>query len=135
MSGERPPWVWDELPDDAVRERWRALVAWVQWLEDAYQPWVVLPPCWPEHEGLRHELALFWYWHAWLTTTATDPVAGVRWHADLRNAAAAWRELATCGHRPTSAEHAQIVAAQRACRDQFVEDALARRATSRRGES
>lgn len=129
MTGEaeQPPWAWDDLPEQAYRERWHSLVSWVQWLEEAYAPWVVLPPCWPAHEGLRTELALFWYWHGWLMSEATDPVAGVRWHADLRRAADAWRDLATCDHHPPGPEHERIVEVQRTHRDRLVSEATNRR--------
>lgn len=116
---ERPPWVWDGLPRDTYRERWTGLVAWVDWLEEAYAPWVVLPNCWPAHEGLRAELVLFWYWHGWLISEATDPVAGIRWHGDLRRAAEAWRELSTCDHRPSGPEQIRVLTMQRQRRDGY----------------
>lgn len=123
---EPPPWVWDNLPPEVHQRRWQNLVAWVQWLEEAYAPWVILPPCWPAHEGLLAELILFWCWHDWLMHEETDPVAGLRWHAELRRAADAWRQLSTCDHRPPGPEQEQVVAAERARRDQFVAEAMTR---------
>lgn len=115
-----PPWVWNQLPSAERRRRWQALVTWVEWLEEAYQPWVVLPACWPAHEGLRAELTLFWYWHGWLSTSADDPAAGVRWHAELRRAAEEWRRLAACDHRPPGPERERVMAARRTRRDTFI---------------
>lgn len=116
----RPPWVWDDLPEAEYRDRWSRLVGWVQWLEEAYEPWLVLPACWPAHEGLRTELILLWYWHGWLTTEESDPVAGLRWHAELRRAADVWRQLSTCDHRDPGPEHQRLMAGQRARRDGYV---------------
>ena len=121
---QRPPWVWSGLPQSALRQRWDDLVVWVEWLEEAYAPWVMLPACWPAHEGLRNELVLFWYWHDWLVHEESDPVAALRWHTDLRRAADAWRELATCDHRSPGVEYERIRSAHRARRDRLVADLL-----------
>jgi len=121
VPAEDPPWVWDRLPEAQRNESWRELVEWVDWLTDAYAPWIVLPDCWPAHEGLRTELTMFWLWHEWLMTAAVNPIDGVRWHQDLRHSAQAWRELANCRHEPPIGHHENIRAAQRARRDQFIE--------------
>ncbi|ADJ50408.1 hypothetical protein AMES_8582 [Amycolatopsis mediterranei S699] len=123
MAQTPPPWIWDALEDDVRARSWQELADWVDWLGEAYSPWVHLPPCWPAHEGLKTELSMFWYWHRWLSTAAVNPIDGVRWHNELRRSAQAWRELATCQHEPPVAHHHQIVAAQRARRDQFLADA------------
>jgi hypothetical protein len=99
VRGSRPPWVWEVLHTDEQEQSWRRHVAWVEWLQDAYEPWISLPPCWPAHEGLRTELRMFWYWHRWVMTSAMDPRDGVRWHDALRAAARAWSDLAGCSHQ------------------------------------
>lgn len=118
-----PPWVWERLPPEQHHRRWANLVAWVQWLEQAYAPWVVLPACWPAHDGLRAELVLFWYWHSAIMSRETDPAWGTRWHAELRNAAQAWRELATCEHRQPRPEQRHIQHATRAQVARYAADA------------
>lgn len=120
----RPPWVWSQLSGNELRQRWQELVAWVEWIEEAYAPWVTLPACWPAHEGLRNELVLLWYWYDWLVHEESDPVAALRWHTELRRAATAWRELATCDHRSPGTEYERIRAAHRVRRDQFVAEVL-----------
>ncbi|GAA1603376.1 hypothetical protein GCM10009789_66720 [Kribbella sancticallisti] len=119
----KPPWVWDELTEEVREQSWQRLAEWVGWLEDAYSPWVMLPPCWPVHEGLRTELTMFWYWHRWLTTAAVNPIDGVRWHNDLRRSALAWRELANCRHEPPVAHHSQILAARRSKHQEYLSEA------------
>ncbi len=116
----QPPWVWDDLTDEVRAESWRKLAEWVEWLEEAYATWVTLPPCWPVHEGLRTELAMFWYWHRWVSTAAVNPIDGVRWHNEMRRSAQAWRELAACQHEPPVRHHQQMLLANRARRDQFL---------------
>ena len=125
---EMPPWAWDTLPSDEFRELWGQLVEWVDWLQEAYAPWIVLPACWPSHEGLSAELILFWYWHYSVTSEAHDPTAGVQWHADLRVAAHAWRELATCAHEPPLHHQERTNAADRARRDGHVKMIVTRHA-------
>lgn len=129
---ERPPWVWDGLPEQVRAESWRRLADWVEWLEDAYAPWVVLPACWPAHEGLRVELTMFWHWHRWLSTAAVNPIDGVRWHQELRRSAAAWREVASCRHEPPVRHHEQMLTARRTRRDEFLTQA-AQQTTRRDG--
>jgi hypothetical protein len=126
-AAQPPPWVWDQLPDELYAESWRRLADWVEWLERAYAPWVVLPVCWPAHEGLRTELTVFWVWHRWFTTAAVNPVDGVRWHSELRRAAQDWRALANCLHDPPPYNREQQDAARRAERDRFIAEASARR--------
>ena len=128
----KPPWVWDDLTPEVRAESWRRLAEWVEWLEEAYGTWVVLPPCWPVHEGLRTELTMFWYWHRWVSTAAVNPIDGVRWHNELRRSAQAWRELATCQHEPPVRHHQQLLQANRARRDHFL--AQAQQAEIRAGQ-
>lgn len=120
-----PPWVWDHLPDEIYNESWRRFAAWVSWLEEAYAPWVMLPPCWPAHEGLRSELMMFWYWHRYLMNRSANPTEGVRWHADLRRAAYDWRDLAGCTHEPP-VRHAQELTEHRNAKTQEFVTALLR---------
>lgn len=117
---DTPPWVWTDLALDRDAETWDRFVAWVDWLEDAYAPWVLLPPCWPDHEGLQTELRMYWYWHRWVQRKAVNPIDGVRWHQELRRSATAWQELANCRHDPPLPHRDQIREADRARRDQFV---------------
>ncbi|MFG1906735.1 hypothetical protein [Kribbella sp. NPDC048928] len=119
----KPPWVWDGLNEEIREESWYGLAKWVDWLEEAYAPWVMLPPCWPVHEGLRTELTMFRYWHRWLMSAAVNPIDGVRWHNELRRSAVSWRELSTCRHEPPVAHHNQIMAARKAKRDQYLDEA------------
>ena len=128
---ERPPWIWDGLPEDIQAESWRRLAAWVEWLEEAYAPWVVLPACWPAHEGLLTELRMYWVWHRWLTTAAVNPADGVRWHHELRRSAQAWGELASCRHDPPVRHQEQMRAVQRQRRDGFLAEASHREASQR----
>jgi hypothetical protein len=95
----RPPWDWRSLTSEEFEREVEALVSWVGWLETTYAPWVELPPCWPLHESLRNELALFWYRHRYVYGAAGDPAEGIRWHQDLRSSAAAWHALSGCEHR------------------------------------
>lgn len=129
-GSKAPPWVWDHLSEEMYAESWRRLAAWVEWLEGAYAPWVVLPACWPAHEGLRTELTIFWIWHRWLMTTAVNPVDGARWHSDLRRAAGAWRELASCRHDAPLRHQQQMDANRRERRDRFIVAASRRDAGS-----
>ncbi|MET7281898.1 hypothetical protein ABZS29_26940 [Kribbella sp. NPDC005582] len=119
----KPPWVWDEKEPHEREGNWDKLAAWVAWLEEAYAPWVLLPPCWPVHEGLRTELTMYWYWHKWVMSTAVNPIDGVRWHNEIRRSASAWRELATCRHEPPVAHHGQIMAARLVKRDEYLAQA------------
>jgi hypothetical protein len=121
MASGAPPWVWDGLGDEVRGAAWNGLAAWVDWLEEAYAPWVMLPPCWPVHEGLRTELTMFWYWHRWVMSAAVNPIDGIRWHNELRRSAVAWRELSTCRHETPVAHHNQIMAARLAKRDEFLD--------------
>lgn len=122
---ERAAWVWEHLPEAGRQELWRGLAGWVEWLEQAYAPWVVLPPCWAAHEGLSTELAMLWCWHDRLRTRESDPADGVRWHAELRHAAGAWQAVAMCEHQLPGPEQQRIRAAQLARRDQFLAEAIA----------
>jgi hypothetical protein len=103
---QSPPWDWASLADSDWRSELDDLAQWVDWLQHAYRV-VELPPCWPCHEGLRVELAFFWYW--WqefhlprkvdgeeaLTSAAT----GVTWHDCLRRAAESWSQrYGGCSH-------------------------------------
>ena len=125
------PWVWDHIPEEPRAELWRRLGEWVDWLQEAYAPSVVLPPCWPAHEGLTVELRMFRLWHRWLMSEATQPADGIRWHQELRRSAAAWRELSTCRHEPPVRHQEQLQQAERDRRDQFLAQAAARGAAER----
>ena len=113
MAGEQPrplvapPWdewaSWEDGPD-VWRDDLDSLAAWVSWLREAYRI-VELPPCWPDHEGLRIELRAFWHW--WLALHGLIPPEQfgsqvgtlVSWHDYLRRAADVWRErYASCDH-------------------------------------
>ena len=108
------PWWWDDLDDDERAQNWQGLAWWVDWLVDAYSPWVVLPPCWALHEGIATELKVFWNWHALAIKVESSPADAIRWHQELRTSATAWRELANCKHEPqlVQLEH-RIAAPQR----------------------
>lgn len=90
-------WDWARLDIGERERRWDALVAWTGWLQEHYAAWVTLPPCWPRHEALRAELEFFRSWHAQLLDDG-DGSEGVSWHASLRAAATAWKDLADCEH-------------------------------------
>jgi len=94
------PWWWDDLDDDERAQNWQGLAWWVDWLVDAYSPWVALPPCWALHEGIATELKVFWNWHALAIKVESSPADAIRWHQELRTSATAWRELANCKHEP-----------------------------------
>lgn len=96
------PWWWEDLDGASRAERWDRFEPWVEWLVEAYAPWVALPPCWALHEGMCTELKVFWTWHEWAIKQRSNPVDAVRWHQDLRSSAKSWRELATCKHEPES---------------------------------
>lgn len=116
----RAPWAWDTLSDDAHAQAWRDLDAWVGWLQRAYSPWVVLPPCWPVHEGLAAELRVYWYWHDWLMAESGSAAEAAGWHAELRRAAEDWRALAGCTHEPPIRPHARLAQERRDRHDAFV---------------
>ncbi|MEO3928835.1 hypothetical protein ABGB07_34005 [Micromonosporaceae bacterium B7E4] len=122
-----PMWVWDDLTDAEYEQTWWEFVAWVDWLEREYSAWVMLPPCWPGHAALRMELTYFYCWHLLLMSSGAEPANGVNWHASLRNAANAWRALATCDHREPSPEQRRIEQARRDRRDEFAAEAMTRR--------
>jgi hypothetical protein len=90
-------WDWQKLSRQERTARWEILVTWVTWLQESYEAWVKLPVCWPRHEALRSELEFFRAWHVSLIESGT-PSEGTDWHSSLRAAAAAWEELAGCGH-------------------------------------
>lgn len=126
-----PPWVWTDLTPDRLARNWQELAAWVAWLEDAYAPWVLLPACWPDHEGLRTELTMYWYWHRWVQRKAANPIDGVRFHQELRRSAQAWRELSNCRHDPPMPHRQQIRAGERQRRDQFIQQVMASQLAAR----
>jgi hypothetical protein len=90
-------WDWSQLPVQDRSARWMTLVKWVRWLQEIYEPWVKLPECWPRHEALRSELEFFRAWREDIMKSGT-PSDGTYWHSSLRNAAAAWEQLANCTH-------------------------------------
>ena len=96
------PWWWRDFDEALYNECWDAFAPWVEWLVEAYAPWVALPPCWALHEGMATELKIFWNWYESAIKLRANPVDAVRWHQDLRSSAKAWRELATCRHEPDS---------------------------------
>ena len=96
------PWWWRDFDEAFYNECWDAFATWVDWLVEAYSPWVVLPPCWALHEGMANELKIFWNWYESAIKVRANPVDAVRWHQDMRSSATAWRELATCKHEPDS---------------------------------
>ena len=119
-----PPWVWTDKPADNLARTWKDFAAWVEWLENAYAPWVLLPACWPAHEGLQAELRMFWYWHRWIQRKAANPIDGVRFHQELRRSAQAWRELSGCRHDDPMPHRLQIRADELRRRDSFVAAAI-----------
>ncbi|HEX6683759.1 MAG TPA: hypothetical protein VF062_13230 [Candidatus Limnocylindrales bacterium] len=121
---DMPPWDWSRFTAGERAQLLRELSEWVDWLGDAYAPWVLLPPCWPAHEGLRVELTMFWLWHRWMQRSNPSPVEGIKWHNELRHSAAAWRELASCRHEPPVRHHEQLQAAHRERRDHFLTTAF-----------
>ena len=88
---------WQRLPPAARRQQWQRLADWVGWLQDNYQPWVKLPPCWPRHEALRSELNFFQQYYEEVLNGETG-YEGTSWHAQLRAAAIEWEKLAGCRH-------------------------------------
>jgi len=90
-------WDWRRLPAAAQRARWAELAAWVEWLQDNYQSWVRLPPCWPRHEALRSELVFFKAWREDVLLAGSG-YDGVNWHSQLRAAAVEWEPLVDCRH-------------------------------------
>lgn len=121
-----PPWVWDELSAEDHEATWREFSAWVGWLEQEYGTWVRLPPCWPLHEALRAELAMFWYWHGDVMTVVDDPVTGIAWHNDLRQSALAWQQLADCDHEEPIRYHRQLAEQRRVRHERFLGQAITR---------
>lgn len=96
-ANDRHSWDWDQLDPIARRRHWEELASWVAWLQEHYDPWVKLPPCWPRHEALRSELAFFKGWHEDILRGG-DGYDGTTWHSHLRDAAEAWKVLADCQH-------------------------------------
>ena len=96
----RPPWNWHDLTPSERGSELEDLAAWVVELQEAYGHWVRLPPCWPQHRGLRDELAAYWYWRQQLDRSpAAAAEENVRWYQHLRSAAQAWAEAyAGCRH-------------------------------------
>ncbi|WP_187369727.1 hypothetical protein [Fodinicola acaciae] len=121
QPAKKAPWVWDQQDSASYPTKWKSLAEWVQWLQEAYHPWVLLPPCWPAHEGLSTELRLFWYWHRWTMGGSASPVDAVRWHNDLRQSASAWRELAACTHEAPLPHRAAIERQRRDRTEAFVD--------------
>ena len=96
----KPPWNWTVRDREQKAKLWEQLSDWVSWLEQAYDTWVRLPPCWALHEGLSTELRIFWYWHKLVMNGQSDPALAVRWHRELRTSAQAWFSLTNCAHEP-----------------------------------
>jgi hypothetical protein len=131
---KKAPWVWDQEDSEVYRAKWEHLAEWVNWLQEAYQPWVVLPPCWPVHDGLCAELKLFWYWHRWTLGGSATPVDAIRWHSDLRHSATAWRELAACTHDAPLRHRAEFEDQRRSRSAAFVIQAHTHRPSVEAGE-
>lgn len=121
----KPPWVWDQLDEETRRDTWQRFAQWVDWLQETYEPWLVLPPCWPLHEALRVELAMFWYWHRYVMTSTANPPEGVRWHNEFRRSAAAWRELANCSHEEPVHYRRQLAEQRRGRHQEYLNQAIA----------
>lgn len=96
------PWWWNGFDQTLYDECWDEFEPWVDWLVEAYAPWVVLPPCWALHDGLATELKIFFNWHELAVKVRSNASDAVRWHQELRSSAKAWRELTTCKHEPGS---------------------------------
>lgn len=96
-ADDRQSWDWDRLDPVARRQQWGKLASWVAWLQEHYESWVKLPPCWPRHEALRSELAFFKGWHEEVMRGG-DGYDGTSWHSHLRDAAEAWLAVADCQH-------------------------------------
>ena len=92
-----PQFDWKALSPMKREELLHALAAWVDWLQQTYETWVKLPPCWPEHEALRAELMFFKVMHE-EAMHSQGGYEGVNWHAMMRNAAQQWEQLASCKH-------------------------------------
>jgi hypothetical protein len=128
VSRVPPPWVWSDLRGAALTQAWEELGSWVSWLEEAYAPWIVLPDCWPLHEGLCVEIRIFYYWHEYLTTHALPAVESLRWHSELRSASRQWQALAQCVHED-AAPHVLDMRRQRLqVRRRYLDQARARTA-------
>jgi hypothetical protein len=126
VSEPPPPWDWERLPASDLEGSWRELTLWVEWLRREYRGWVTLPDCWPLHEALRSELCFFMWWHRRAIGLADDPEDGVRWHAELRQAAEAWGRLATCDHEAQDRWHPHNEEQRQAVLAGFVRQAIDR---------
>ncbi|GAB3156286.1 hypothetical protein GCM10027290_53940 [Micromonospora sonneratiae] len=126
MSDNSPLWDWRPLPPQRIAQNWEAFGKWVEWLQESYAAWVILPACWPAHEALVLELKLFWYWYRRDVERSRqpNPVDGINWHESLRRSANAWRELASCTHEPPVRHHQQIQADRRARTRRFIAEAI-----------
>ncbi|GLZ28133.1 hypothetical protein Lesp02_03230 [Lentzea sp. NBRC 105346] len=80
----RTPWTWAALKKDQAAVLARVVREWVHFYNRVHAVTVkeLIPPCWPLHPGLAHELAvLVWaYYHAHHDPKAT-PLIAVDYHA------------------------------------------------------
>jgi hypothetical protein len=67
---------------------WQRLDKWVSWLVATYKLTSVIPPCWPEHPGLREELIGLRVGWAGAWTPGSSHEAIVIWHEKLFHARA-----------------------------------------------
>lgn len=65
---------------------WQRLDEWVSWLVATYKLTSVVPPCWPEHPGLREELIGLRVAWAGAWTPGSSHEAIVIWHEKLFHA-------------------------------------------------
>ncbi|CUU60764.1 hypothetical protein Ga0074812_14710 [Parafrankia irregularis] len=82
----RPPFCWEELEAEELRETWHELGAWVRWLCERFRI-DDIPPCWYLHGDLVEELTGLWL--AWLGAyhagaRSEDPVRWLDWLARAR---------------------------------------------------
>ena len=71
-----------------ARAAWQRLDEWVTWLVATYKLASVLPPCWPEHPGLREELTGLRVAWAGAWSPGSSHEAIVIWHEKLFHARA-----------------------------------------------
>ncbi|MEV7090129.1 hypothetical protein AB0O07_30315 [Streptomyces sp. NPDC093085] len=79
MADSPPPWDLGALPSELSEPLPTWLDSVCRWLNGRYawQPQDVIPPCWPQHEGLAYEIAAL----AFARSDAyTDPSSTVVWH-------------------------------------------------------
>jgi hypothetical protein len=79
----RPPWNWAVLAADERDAQHRLLHTFVDFYNHTYAVTEddVIPPCWPHHPGLVHELAAhLWLWYATFLDDAATAFAAADYY-------------------------------------------------------